>query len=63
MYDQEREEVLAGLPQAGPVQGEKLQYNAHVCVYNGVVHIYPVTGGWLGMKIDDVRADVAPWSD
>jgi len=64
MFNQEREEICAQLPQGDLSFGGPMpNMNAYVCINNGVVHIYPHTGGWLGMKIDDVRADIAPWSD
>lgn len=64
MYDQEREEVLSYLPQEDlPDGGPFPNCNAYVCVSNGVVQVYLKDGGWLGMKIDDVRADAAPWAD
>lgn len=64
MYKQELEMIISELPQkdvpyAGPVPAA----NAYVCISGGLVQIYPLTGGWLGMKIDDARADAAPWSD
>lgn len=64
MWRDELENVISTLPRVDlPLGGPMGTLNAHVCVHNGVLHVYPKDGGWLGMKLDDVRADVAPWAD
>jgi len=64
MYNQELEEILETLPQEDlHLGGPFPNTNAYVCVSGGLVQIYLKDGGWLGMAINDVRADVAPWAD
>ena len=64
MYYQEREQILTELPQQDvPFGGPLPQANAYICVSEGLLQVYPIVGGWLGLKLNDVRADAAPWSD
>jgi hypothetical protein len=65
MRDEEAPMVAAYLPTEIPDIGQYLPANAYVCMNNRCdpprLEIWPNTGGWLGIEIDRMVADMAPW--
>lgn len=63
--DTELSEVLSLIPKANPGNGFDRQGKANAFVYidwEGNLSILPVTGGWLGAKLEDLQGNVAPFN-
>lgn len=58
----ELQDVLDGLPTEDLRPGEYF-LNSYSCLVGDKVFIYPTSGGVLVCNVEDMGADVAPWSD
>jgi hypothetical protein len=63
--DSERDEILSELPRESSIDVPRdWTPNARVFLdQHDRLSILPVGGGWLGAKIEDLEADLAPFSD
>lgn len=63
--DDDVPEVLDVLPKASSdwMFGHREQPNAFVFVRDGVLNILPSNGGWLGVDVNLLEGDIAPFSD
>lgn len=67
--DSEKKTILQDIPEE-PASTPGSGYfkipapNAYICKdKHGRLGIYPVDGGWLGVQLEHLQADIAPFSD
>jgi hypothetical protein len=63
LNDPEFIEIVQDIPIAQWSNLHTVGVTARISIMGGKLNIFPASGGWLGCKLSDLEADIAPFSD